>query len=137
MSEKAKQALNPGRKPSDALYDVSRAREIVLTYLQPATDFQDYETWLMVGMVQRQISFAIGEEDYLFDTWDKWPELMDNYYGEEALYKTEQASIKIVKGAHMDSGLYTSSRRQIATIKVVRRPRLDSLNHCLKAKRRP
>lgn len=87
LSEKAKQALYPGRKPSDALYDASRAREIVLNYLQPAKDFQDYDTWRMVGMVLRKISLDVGEEDYLFDTWDKWSEQMDNYDGEDALYK--------------------------------------------------
>lgn len=87
LSEKAKQAIYPGRKSIDARYDAFKCREIVLQFLQPATEFQDYDTWLTVGMVCRRISLELNEPDYLFDLWDKWSEQQDNYDGTNAVYK--------------------------------------------------
>ena len=81
------QAVLYQRKSIDARYDSFKCREILLKFLQPATDYQDYETWLKVGMVCRRISLELDEPDYLFELWETWSKQQDNYDSKDALHK--------------------------------------------------
>lgn len=86
LSRQAKAALGE-RNRIDALYDAFKCREILLQYMQPATDHEDYDTWVTVGMVCRHISLELGAADHLFELWDSWSKQQSNYDGTDALYR--------------------------------------------------
>ena len=86
LSKEAKSNLFQ-RSSIDARYDAFKCQEILRDWLQPATDYQDYETWLTVGMVCRRISLELDEPDHLFEVYNGWSKQQDNYDGENALYK--------------------------------------------------
>ncbi|MDA7685368.1 PriCT-2 domain-containing protein [bacterium] len=64
-------------------YDVFRATEILSEALQPADDFNDYQTWTNVGMALKNLSEQLGDPMHLFSLWHGWSKEQENYDSED------------------------------------------------------